>query len=296
MRKTRKRLGFTLIELLVVMAIIGVLVAILLPAIQSARAAARRTQNRNNLKQIGVALHNYHDTFKMFPAGWIGIDSGAPDIEGSNGFGWGAMILPFIDQGPLFNQFDFKLMIDDPANEARRAYVPAFRSANDVGPNQWKIEDEGAPGSVLATLPTSNYVGNFGTGALEDCHTLPPGAQCIGDGVFYHNSKVRLADLLDGSSNTFIVGERRSDAELGWHSTWVGSIPNGDEHLARILGVADHTPNHPDAHFDDYSSHDANGVFFLFGDGHVQHINEHIDLTLFRSLATRDGGEIAGEF
>ena len=95
--------GFTLIELLVVIAIIAVLIALLLPAVQQAREAARRTQCKNNLKQIGLAIHNYHDAFNLVPPGWVGVTMGQPDVSGINGWGWASRLLPQIDQAPLRN-------------------------------------------------------------------------------------------------------------------------------------------------------------------------------------------------
>lgn len=299
-RLARKRhaLGFTLIELLVVIAIIALLIAILLPAVQMARAAARRTQNRNNLKQVGLALHNYHECYSLFPSGWIGVSSGASDVEGTNGFGWATMILPFLDHTPLFDKFNFKLPVSDPANAPiARSYLPVFRNPSDTGPSDWKIEDEMMPGTVLATLPTSNYVGVFGTQELEDCEGLPLGETCRSNGVFFHNSTTRIRDILDGTSNTFAVGERDTEADKGWFSTWVGVVVGGAEAPTRVLGVADHTPNHPDGHFDDFGSHDTGGCHFVFGDGHVHFVSELIDVTVFQGLATRAGSEVVeGEF
>ena len=104
--------GFTLVELLVVIAIIAVLIALLLPAVQQAREAARRTQCKNNLKQIGLALHNYHDNYNALPPGWIGVTNGGPDIYGLNGWGWASRILPQIDQSPLYNQLNFLVKIE----------------------------------------------------------------------------------------------------------------------------------------------------------------------------------------
>ena len=118
MRRSSSRSGFTLIELLVVIAIIAILIALLLPAVQQAREAARRSECKNKLKQIGLALHNYHETSGAFPSGWIGVDraSGNQDFEGHNGFGWGVMILPQLDQAPLFKKFNKNLALVDPVN------------------------------------------------------------------------------------------------------------------------------------------------------------------------------------
>jgi len=284
MRKSR---GFTLIELLVVIAIVGILVALLLPAVQAARAAARRMSNQNNLKQIGLALHNYHGMHNTFPSGWIGVNSaGQPDVEGGSGFGWAAMILPMMEQSPLYEQLDFNTPIDSPTNAvARSRYLPVFRSPSDVGPDDWEISAENGSG-VLARLPTSNYIGCFGTTEIDDCEGLPPGRTCDGNGVFFHNSRVRFADILDGTSNTLMVGERKTDANRGWYSTWIGAVPEGEETFARVLGAADHVPNSPENHFDDFSSYDPGGVHFLLGDGRVQFLNENIDLGVYHGVVS----------
>ncbi|MDQ3331057.1 MAG: DUF1559 domain-containing protein, partial [Planctomycetota bacterium] len=174
----RRRLGFTLIELLVVIAIIAVLIALLLPAVQQAREAARRSQCLNNLKQIGLALHNYHDTHLAFPPGWIGADqvTGAHDVEGMNGFGWGTMVLPYVEQNNLYQQFRFPLSIVDdvvgpPTNKSLLATkIPVFECPSDPHENTWEIEPEGG-GAPIATLGVANYVGLFGfqyVGPLPD--------------------------------------------------------------------------------------------------------------------------------
>lgn len=299
MLKLRPRKGFTLIELLVVIAIIGVLIALLLPAVQQAREAARRSQTKNYLKQIGIALHNYHERYNMFPSGWIGVTNRQPDVEGKNGWGWAAMILPEVDQQPLFESLNFRHPPTDPVNAiALKTALPVFRSPSDSSNDLWDLEEEANPGTVLATLPTANFIGNFGTMELEDCEGLAVGMACTSDGVFFHNSKVSFRDFVDGSSNTFLVGQRKTDATKSppWHSTWVGVIPGGEEAFARILGVADHTPNNPIGHLDDFSSSHSGGVHFLFGDGKVQFLSENIDQGVYQSLATRAGHEPVGEF
>src|SRR5262249_3176606 len=152
------RKGFTLIELLVVIAIIGVLVALLLPAVQQAREAARRTQGKNNLKQNGLALHNYHDSFNLLPSGWVGGHGGGLNIYGANGWGWASKILPQIDQSPLFNTLNFNLPVADASQLVQRtARIPDFRCPTDIGPDQWTITD--SSNVDLAPLATSNYAG-----------------------------------------------------------------------------------------------------------------------------------------
>ncbi|MGD9857768.1 MAG: DUF1559 domain-containing protein [Planctomycetaceae bacterium] len=298
------RRGFTLIELLVVIAIIAVLIALLLPAVQQAREAARRTQCRNNLKQIGLALHNYHDVFLTFPPGYIAAGPGThPAHDGISGAGWGTMILPQLEQTNLYELFNPNLSIADTVNDAfRETTLAVFRCASDPQPDFWEIEHEDGSGTVLARLPIANYIGTFGTDELDGCENAagtPPvraGGQCVGDGSLYHNSRVRISDITDGTSNTFIVGERLTNPNLGWYSTWVGMVPEGEEAFQRVLGSIDHVPNDPVGHFDDFSSHHTGGAQFVFGDGSATFISENIDRGVYQALGTIKGGEIVGEF
>lgn len=302
---TRKQLrGFTLIELLVVIAIIAILIALLLPAVQQAREAARRTQCKNNLKQLGLALHNYHDSNRCFPPGWIAVDDGTQSAhDGLNGAGWGTMILPMIEQGALYQQFNPNLAIQDPVNVPfSTTTIVGFQCPSDPKPDMWEIEEEGSPGTVLAELPTANYIGVFGTEELDGCENTPgtdpvrSNGQCFGDGAFYHNSRVRIRDMTDGTTNCIVVGERRTDTTLGWFSTWPGMVSEGEEAFQRILGSADHVPNDPAAHLDDFSSRHTGGSQFALGDGSVRFVSENIDHGLYHSLATINGGEVIGEY
>ena len=239
---TKRRRGFTLIELLVVIAIIAILIALLLPAVQQAREAARRTQCKNNMKQLGLALHNYHDVHTTFPSGWIAVEPGVgPDAhDGLNGAGWGTMVLPYLDQAPLYNLFNASLAIHDPVNVPFIDNVlPAWQCPSDPKPDKWMIEEELSPGTVLAELPTANYVGVFGTHELHGCEdspgAIPPGSpmlpsgQCKSNGMLYHNSKVRMRDIADGTTNTLMVGERLTNPSEGWYSTWPGMVAEGEE-------------------------------------------------------------------
>lgn len=294
--KHRHPAAFTLIELLVVIAIIAVLIALLLPAVQQAREAARRSQCRNNLKQIGLALHNYHETFQGLPQGWIGVNtSGQTDVDGGNGWGWASRILPQVDQAPLYSSINFSLPMIDPAHATHRVRpLSVFRCPSDVGPNVWTILDSG--GTALSQLATASYVGSFGVSDIDACEGQPAPFRCTGEGVFYHNSFVKFADVTDGLSSTFLSGEHKTVESLDWYSTWAGVVPNGEEAFVRILATADHTPNHPTSHIDDYSSHHVGGAHFLMGDGAVRFVSSNISTTTFQSLATVRGGEVVGEF
>lgn len=294
----RSRSGFTLIELLVVIAIIAILIALLLPAVQQAREAARRTQCRNNLKQTGIALHNYHDVYLRLPSGWLGVDNGTgePFVDGNNGWGWAARILPYLDQTNIYNQIEFNVGVEDPLNQsARLNVISTFICPSDVATSKtWTIADD--MDVDICELALSNYPGVFGTGEIDSCEGQPAPFQCKGDGVFFHNSSVRFESVTDGLSNTIIVGERKTKAADDWHTTWTGIVVGGEEAAVRILGSTDHTPNNPANHFDDFSSHHTGGAHFLLGDGSVRFIGETHDLTLFQHLATRSAGDLIGEF
>jgi prepilin-type N-terminal cleavage/methylation domain-containing protein len=284
--KPNRRAAFTLVELLVVIAIIGVLVALLLPAIQAAREAARASQCKNSLKQLGLALHNYHDVMNRMPAGWIGSTP-----EGPPGWGWTTALFPYFEQKNLQESgIKFNLPIDHAQNQAARETVlPLLLCPSDGRAKHFEIGADDAPGAnidggtPLFKIARSNYVGMFGTLEVEDDPSN-------GDGVFFHNSRVRFAEITDGLSNTLVIGER--GVSYG-NSVWAGVVDGAAEAMVRIVGVADHTPNHPSLHFDDFSSYHPSGVHFLVGDGSVRRFNNSIDVAVYQGLATRGGGETA---
>ena len=279
-----RRSAFTLVELLVVIAIIGILVALLLPAVQMAREAARAASCKNNLKQLGLALHNYHDVMGQLPAGWI-----ADQPEGSPGWGWTTGLLAQIEQRSVDdNLIRRHLPIADPANQqARETVLSILLCPSDGAPRLFKIGADDATGLNLDSgtpvfeIARSNYIGVFGTVEIEDNPSN-------GDGVFFHNSRVRFADITDGLSNTLVVGERHSKRG---GSVWAGVIEGVAEPMPRIVGISDHTPNHPDHHFDDFTSHHPSGVHFLMGDGSVSRYHNTIDHAVYQALCTRQGGE-----
>ena len=301
--RPRSPKGFTLIELLVVIAIIAILVALLLPAVQQAREAARRASCKNNMKQIGLALHNYHDVHNSFPSGWIGVQNGMANAEGGSGFGWGTMLLPYLDQAPLYSQFNFSKAMDvAPNRNLLQTSLPTFQCPSDPKPETFEIPDRNGTNIRLATF---NYPGVFGTIEIDECEN-PPGTfpvsssgQCVSDGTFYHNSAIRFRDFVDGSSSTLVVGERTTfhDPATGeaFYGTWSGSLPEVEEAPSRILGHAEEPPN-VGLHPEDFGSSHTGGAQFVLGDGHVIFVSENIDTKVFQSLSTRAGHEVVSGF
>jgi prepilin-type N-terminal cleavage/methylation domain-containing protein len=291
-----RRPAFTLIELLVVIAIIAILIALLLTAVQQAREAARRTQCRNNLKQLGLAVHNYHDNFGTVPPGWVGVTSGQPDVSGINGWGWASKLLPEMDQSPLYNQINFNLQVGAPANAtARTTAVPAFLCPSDVSQQRWSIPAVGTT-TPLAEVAGASYAGVFGKDEVDFCTGLAPGIPCSSNGMFYLNSKVRFADVTDGLSSTLVVGERQTRASAAWLYTWTGVVAGGDNPICRILGDTDVVPNHSLIRMDEFASYHTGGAQFALGDGAVRFISTNIDLNVYRNLSSRNAGDIVGEF
>ena len=313
--------GFTLVELLVVIAIIGTLFGLLLPAVQSAREAARATSCRNNFKQIGLALHHYHDHTRRFPSGWTGVDRpvGAATDE-LPGWGWASELLPQIEESALYDRIDRRRPIFEAsapptggggavtfvpsANAAVRSAVvrPLLCASDTRGPTEGDgfftigaDDDESHAGhhdevvdgghlTALCDVGKSNYVGVFGTLEVD---SVP----AAGDGMFFRTSRLGMKDMLDGSSKTLVVGERNS--KLGG-STWTGVVQGAKSARPRVIGVADHAPNDPHHHFDDFTSNHPTGVNFLLGDASVRRFDDSIDVIVYQSLCTRAGGESAG--
>lgn len=319
------RRGFTLIELLVVIAIIAILVALLLPAVQQAREAARRSSCKNNLKQIGLALHNYHDVHNTFPPGWIGARNNAhntgldtTDAAGfRGGFGWATMLLPALEAGNLYDRFNFNQPMADQAagqnvNEPFLVEpLATFQCPSDPKPDTFECED-GSSNPV--EMGTANYMGVFGVSELENCEIgggVTETEQCRGEGVFYHNSNVKFRDITDGTSNAIVVGERTTYYENlntradPFYGTWTGIVANSEEAAERILAHAEHPPNwalradgagmslgHPG----DFGSSHKGGAQFVLGDGSVRFISENIDEVTFQRLGMIADGNVVGEF
>ena len=276
----QRRKGFTLIELLVVIAIIAILIALLLPAVQQAREAARRSTCKNNLKQIGIGLHNYHDIQKMFPMG--SMDQGTNTYES---WGWGALMLPQMDQGPLFDQLAVndrtlsEVLTDATLRTLLQTPLEVFICPSDpTGPmmNNNVVNRHFNGLSMVGTgfkAAKSNYVGVCG---YNDPNRLNANQQT---GVFHRRNAYRLADIKDGPSNTFFMGERNDRCALG---AWCGNrAPNGGgnqgaQYTMGRVSVPLNGPNGAHQCREGFASDHPGGGHFLLGDGRVEFISENI--------------------
>ncbi len=301
--RTVHRSGFTLVELLVVIAIIGVLVALLLPAVQSARDAARRIQCANNLKQLALGVVLYQEQHKMFPISISPWSEGGNPIQERNGKGWIPSILPHIEQQAMFDQWDFtgdffsgggiKSEVNRPLLLTQLSIIVCPTDASSRDRELWSVQYQMTDTEVALT----NYKGVIGDtqmgsggssfrGTLPDCHNTTP---C--NGTFWRNNyqnPVFLADFVDGTSQTFIIGE--DVPEHNYHSAWAYS--NGDYSSCHV--PLNFMPNPPNPAFwpnaISFRSQHPGGGHFALADGSVHYINEGVEHSIYRALGTRDRG------
>ena len=311
------RTGFTLIELLVVIAIIGVLVGLLLPAVQQAREAARRSACSNKMKQQGLAIHNFADVNpETFPAGWVGeYENGEWHGDEGEGFGFASRMLPFIEENNVYKIINFDQQVSHSSNAAARTTVISTFLCPSDSYGSGDLFNPGAEGSGEETpdaspgsnqYARSNYPGVFGsehmgghddhddlTAALNvEDEGLEPGE---GNGIFFAGgangqNAVKFKSVTDGLSKTVMIGER--DSRLGG-SLWIGRGDGLEAGMSRVIGVGEHVFNSGDPHFEDFFSSHPGGVSFVFADGHVAFLSDGMSESVFQSLSTRAGGEVA---
>lgn len=289
-----RRLGFTLVELLVVIAIIGILVALLLPAVQTAREAARRIQCTNNLKQIGLATHNYHDAHKVFPLG-VGNTSNNP--VGQYGFDWMARILPFVEEGTVWSNIDFDVpyyVLHAKNNEFMKKNLtwaqcpstpdlPAFVTCCGGIPG---VEDAGVSSySAVSTHLQINYA-----------ETL------TGSGIIYNDSRTAFKHVKDGTSHTLLASEFYCNDDLNMKTFLAGFgalyCPGGDCFLGNMWAFANFQTTYYGINSragyvaSGVDSFHAGGANCAMADGSVHFLTEEISQATLNALTTRDGGEL----
>jgi len=319
--------AFTLIELLVVIAIIAILVALLLPAVQQAREAARRTGCRNNLHQMGLALQNYHDVYRAFPKGGYGGGLGSPALHDTANaracrlMSWGTALLPYLDQGPLYNQWNQNQWYLQPANqELARTMLPVFLCPTSPLP---PFRANGDNTTSTPQYARTDYSGNYGERAvrcfpatncgnnyadLNDTSGQPRGTMVLQPMAGFLSLTIGIRDLTDGTSNTIMIGE----APNAIHGLWAGHKNVMDQSAPLNGRMAVTTPWQScqlaasqaasegkigcDVGSQDFHSSHTGGAHFAFGDGSARFCNENIDLKTFAALLSRKGGEVIGEF
>jgi prepilin-type N-terminal cleavage/methylation domain-containing protein len=329
-KRARRHRGFTLIELLVVIAIIAILIALLLPAVQQAREAARRTQCKNNMKQLGLALHNYHDTFNRFPMqGYIN-DTSNPSAYQPRHFTWITMILPYFDQAPLYNQINFSIPAWGQAHVGQQ--LATLRCPSDTG--------FGTPPGDTWGIAITNYSGSEG---FDWWNRATSGL----GGVFCARQHTRIADIMDGTSNTIALGETcglsYKNGPPNTSGTGVLRVGGGEavfrcafllttftKDLAEGCASDSGCPSagappayvHPDgsqisgwfragphaygpiwmyywgpnAEWPGPGSTHVGGAHFTMSDGAVRFISQNISWNLFGAICTTSGREPTGEF
>ncbi len=304
--------GFTLIELLVVIAIIAVLIALLLPAVQQAREAARRSQCKNNLKQLGLALHNYHDVAGLFPPAIVvqradpqfvpnGLTDNLPDPVES--WGWGAFLLPYLEQSALYNACKIGSgdLLERYVTTSALTPLAVYRCPSDIAPS---VRTTSRP---IATWGTSNYKANMGVNGGWGSGT--------NGAVFWRDGKCGFRDILDGTSNTVAIGEIAWQRGTLKHeaAVWAGCRQGMQGDCVDDVVASGRAPINSNATntnilSESFSSVHTGGAHFLMADGAVRFISENVQFiangesnssaadSTYEFLLHRNDGQVVGEF
>lgn len=294
-RPAKMRLGFTLVELLVVIAIIGVLVGLLLPAVQAAREAARRMQCSNNLKQIGLAMHMYHDTHLKFPPGAF------DETNHGNRLAWTVFILPFQEQMNLYNQFNFSLNTYAGAN-----LIPVATPVNTYlcPSSRLKFNAATAENPPNGMAYTTHYYGLMGAVGINS--SIPGGTTVYpvaagpaghggytNTGILYRNSSTRMGDISDGTSSTFLVGElswERANCFRSWGRGASGTAIAGAKNVQYGINIQPYSSGN--FNLVSFGSEHTGGAQFGMGDGSVRFTSQSIDMGTYLATVTRGSGEV----
>ena len=297
--RLRKR-GFTLVELLVVIAIIGILVSLLLPAVQAAREAARRLQCSNNLHQIGIALHNYENTYGTFPYGVSLFNVGGPGYPIRAGWAWSAVILPYMEGKAKYDRINFDFGYSQPQNKRAIKTRFVFYHCPSAPPPIW-VDCCGGIAGINDTSST-NY-GGIATHRNDVSHASSTGANqwntpddTVETGILHVAGLHKIREVTDGLSKTLMVGELVYNENDPWRDTYgpgyvSGMWANGNS-LNTGFGINDEYTYRKRSIYSEHLS----GANFLFGDGHVQFISETIPQGVLVALTTRAGGEANTHF
>ena len=301
--------GFTLVELLVVIAIIGLMIGLLLPAVQAAREGARRVQCQNNLKQIGLGLANYESVHRRYPKGGSGVVSLTnPAILARMRTPWGVAILPFIEQGTLYDSINHLVPFIHPDNlEPGRTFVPVYLCPS--SPKHEWFRPNGDTPHAAARYARTDYGGNYGERGLR-CHpqTNCPNSYFAGSGgrgtlMLGVDPDIAARDITDGLSHTVLVGE----APEGLHSIWIGHKNVFDQSVpldARVHPQSPWGPCHPtfSSRFggvcdfgQEFHSYHSGGSVFSLADGSTHFLASQIDFKVLAAMLSRAGGEVMGE-
>lgn len=298
----RKRAGFTLVELLVVITIIGILIALLLPAVQAAREAARRMQCTNNLKQLGLALHSYHETFSLFPPAGFTDDS----------FGWAVWVMPYFETRALQGVLDLtEVYYSDTNKLAAMTRVSTFLcpSQPDERTQHFRISgnltreryDDNGVWTEVYTIHYQGVAGAKGTNPVTGRdYPFDPGSSPVSGGfalggVLYRDISVRIADITDGTSNTYMVGEL-SWADSGVFRMWPRGCSSdacaSSKNVLNGINQAAYANYLQDFSDVGFGSEHPGGANFAMADGSVRFVSENIHLGILKATASRNGNEI----